>query len=322
MTLALVAALLTAATPAGGKAPASAVPAVRHAGTPGPAPRAIRSAEDLAALCRALTPPERLRPRGDAVERGEAEARHDADRDAAIVARYAITLPAARLAFAPYDASERRLALAEPGVLPVAEGGSRLWPSEERGLPVEADAGAARRVLEAQRAGRLALELTFDLPDDATCGADPRGKTFTLPVEPVDWAWTDGGAALARGGAGADRPLASAAQGATPRVDVGEPIAGPSEAKRAVLTRAGDLQACYAEALRRDPAVDGVLVVELGGGRIGVAADSTGTPELSTCVQRALATLASPGGGRVAVPIRFELVAPATAAAGTGASGR
>ncbi|GAO04757.1 hypothetical protein [Anaeromyxobacter sp. PSR-1] len=318
MTLALVAALLTAATPAGGKA---AVPAVRHAGTPGPAPRAIRSAEDLAALCRALTPPERLRPRGDAVERGEAEARHDADRDAAIVARYAITLPAARLPFAPYDASERRLSLAEPGVLPVAEGGSRLWPSEERGLPVEADAGAARRVLEAQRAGRLALELTFDLPDDATCGADPRGKTFTLPVEPVEWAWTDGGAALARGGAGADRPLATAAQGATPRVDVGEPIAGPSDAKRAVLTRAGDLQACYAEALRRDPAVDGVLVVELGGGRIGVAADSTGTPELSTCVQRALATLAAPGGGRVAVPIRFELVAPATAAAaGTGSA--
>lgn len=310
MIVAIAATVLLAAAPAGGKA---AAPAIRHAGEPGPAPRAIRSAEDLAALCRALTPSERLRPKGDAVERGEAESRHDADRDAAIVARYAISLPAAKLAFEPYDASGRRLALAEPGVLPVPEGGSRLWPSEERGLPVEADAAAARRILEAQRAGRLALELTFDLPDDATCGADPRGKTFTLPVEPVEWAWRDGAVALARGGAGADRPLSTAAQGATPRVDVGEPLAGPSEAKRAVVARAGDLQACYAEALRKDPAVDGVLVVELGAGRIGVAADSTGTPELSTCVQRALATLAPPGGGRVAVPIRFELVAPATA---------
>jgi hypothetical protein len=309
MTHALAALLLAAAGTTPQTKPAPAIQ--RSASARDASPRPLGTAADLQALCKALTPAERIRTKGDALERGQAETRHDAERDAAMEARYEVMIPAGKLPFAPYDGPERRLALSEPAQLPVAGGVARLWPTEERDLAVEADAAQARRILDAQRAGRLSLRLAFDLPDDTTCGSDPRQKTFTIAVEPVDWSWLDGQAVVVRGGAGADRPAASAAQGARPRVEVGEPIAGPAEAKRAVLSRAPELEACYLMALQKDPAVDGVVVVELGAPSLSIAADSTGTPELAACVERTLAALTAPAGsGRVAVPIRFELVAP------------
>ena len=305
-----LAALLLAAVPAG-KPTAPIV----SAAAPAPDRPAVRlaTAEDLARLCAALQPPERLRGGGDAVERGEAETKHDEARDAALTERYEVIVPASGLAFAPYDGPERRLALSEPVQLAVADGSARLWPTEERALPVEIEAAVARKMLEAQRAGTLSLALTFDLPDDATCGSGARGKKFTLPVEPVSWRWSDGASVLARGGAATDRPLLTAAQGARPKVDVGEPIAGPAEAKKAVLARSADLEACYAEALKRDPGIDGVLVADLGGQRPAISADSVGDADLAACVQRVLAPLAPAKGGKGAVPIRFELAPPGVA---------
>lgn len=293
-------------------ASAPAAPVVRAEGSPDGAATRLETAADVARLCDALEPPGRLRPRGDAVARGEAEERQDADRDAAVTGRYEVLVPADRLPFAPYDGPERRLSLAEPVQLPVAGGAARLWPTEERSLAVEVDAAGARRILDAQRAGRLTLALVFDLGDDASCGRVVRGERPTLPVEPVSWRWTDGDVLLAHGGAAVDRPLLTAAQGAIPRVDVGEPIAGPPEAKKGVVALAPDLQACYADALKRDPRADGVLVADLGGARPAISADSVGDPDLATCVQRALAPLA-PAAGRVAVPIRFELAPPGAA---------
>lgn len=308
MKTALALLLLAAAPAPAGKGPAVTV---RHA-EPGPERAAVKlaTADDVARLCRALEPAERVRPAGDAVERGEAEARHESGRDEALRERYEALVPAAALPFAPYDGPERRLALEEPAQLPVADGSARLWPTEERGLAVEIDAAAARRVLDAQRRGTLALAVTFDLPDDATCGTGARGKKRTVPVEPVSWRWLDGDVVLARGGAAAERPLVSAAQGARPRVDVGDPLAGPAEARRAVLARSADLEACYAEALKRDPAIDGVLVADLGGARAAIAADSVGDEGLAACVARVLGPLAPAQGGKAAVPIRFELAPP------------
>ena len=288
MTHALFALLLAAAAPAG----KPSAPVV-SAAPPAPDRPAVRlaTAEDLTRLCAVLQPSERLRGAGDAVERGEAETKHDAARDAALTERYEVVVPAAALAFAPYDGPERRLALSEPVQVAVGDGTARLWPTEERALPVEIDAAAARRVLDAQRAG----------------------KKFTIPVEPVSWRWIDGESVLARGGAAADRPLLTAAQGARPKVDVGEPIAGPAETKKAVLARSADLEACYAEALKRDPGIDGVLVADLGGKRAAISADSVGDADLAACVQKVLGPLAPAKGGKAAVPIRFELQPPGVA---------
>ncbi len=272
-------------------------------------PMRLVSADDLASLCRTLEPAERVRPKGDAVERGEAEARQDSERDTTLRRRYEVLVTAGKIAFAPYDGPERTLALQEPAQIPVAGGTARLWPTEQRDLAVEADPAAARRVLQAQRKGTLLLSLLFALPDDATCGRGAAGKKFTIPVEPISWRWLDGAVELARGGAAAERPLVTAAQGAKPTVDVGDPIAGPSEAKKAVLARAADLQACYVEALKRDPAIDGVLVADLGGAKPAISADSVGDADLAACVQKVLTPLA-PSQGRSAVPIRFELAPP------------
>lgn len=306
--------LVVAAAPPAGKPEARPAPAVPQVRAPDPGPdrpaMLLATPDDVARLCRALEPTERLRPGGDALERGEAEARQEGDRDAAVVGRYEMVASGAGLAFAPYDGPERRLALVEPVQIPFADGTARLWPTEERSLAVEVDPAGARRILDAQRAGRLALDVVFDLPDDVSCGKGERGKKFTLPVEPVSWRWTDGEVILARGGAAVDRPLLTVAQGARPRVDVGEPIAGPPEGKKAVIARRAELETCYAEALRRDPGLDGVLVADLAGQRPAITADSVGDATLATCVQRALAPLAPAQGGKLAVPLRFELEAP------------
>src|SRR5512138_3466423 len=110
MTATLVPLLLAlGAAPAG-----SPTPAVRHDGGTSPASRALKGSAELAALCDAITPAERLRTSGDAVERGEKTARHETWRADAMGARYEVTVPAAKLAFAPYDGPEQRLSLAEP----------------------------------------------------------------------------------------------------------------------------------------------------------------------------------------------------------------
>jgi hypothetical protein len=315
MMPALAALLLsvTQAAPAGG----AAQPVIRQS-DPGPGPALVRldAPERLAELCRSLEPAERVRSSGDPVEQGEAGARHAAAREAALRERYEVLVPAAALAFAPYDGVERRLSLQEPVQLPLADGAVRLWPTEERALPVGAEPAAARRVVEARRKGTLALALVFDLPEDATCGTGARGTTHSIPIEPVSWRWLDGDAVVVGGGVAADRPTVSVADGARPEVSVGDPIAGPSEAKRALLARASDLEGCYAEALKRDPTIDGVLVAEFGGARASIAADSVGDAELAGCVQRVVAALASGRDGRAAVPIRFELAPPAQAAKG------
>jgi hypothetical protein len=298
---------LPAAVPAG----SPSAPVIRHDGSGPDKPQLpVVTADDVKALCRALEPSERLRPRGDAVERGEASSGHDAERAAALKERYVVLVPAARLAFAPYDGPERRLALQEPVQLPIADGAARLWPTEARSLAVEAQASAAKRVLEAQRRGTLTLRVVFDLPDDATCGGGLRGKAYTLPIDPVAWRWVDGTTVLAHGGAAAERPLVSASQGARPTVEVGEPIAGPAELKKAVLARSRDLEVCYASALKKDPGIDGVLVADLGGPRAAIAADSVGDADFAACVREALASLAPVQGGKAAVPIRFELAPP------------
>ncbi|ABS25548.1 conserved hypothetical protein [Anaeromyxobacter sp. Fw109-5] len=287
-----------------GSGPAGAVPPDATASADGSTVH-LEAPDDVKRLCDALAPVERLRTKGDAVARGEAERAHERARRRALAARYAATVPAAGLALA-FDPAEGTLALSEPAQLPVAHGTARLWPALDGGLPVEASADAARRIVEAQRAGHLALALEFALPDEATCGTGARGTRFVLPVEPVAWRWTNDTKVVAAGGAAAERPLATAAQGAAPRITVGAPIAGNAGARRGVADRSGELEACYAEALRRAPGLDGVLVAQVGGGRTHIAADSVGDAELAACVVRALGSL---GSGAAAVPIRFDLVA-------------
>ena len=295
-------------------APHEDVPRVVHE-EPAPASvRPLEGASDVVALCHRLVPAERLRLSGDAVAQGEARSRHEAGRDDAITARYELTAPAGGVAFAPYDDGEQRLEVAAPAVIKLKGGAVLLAATMELGLPVRVDAGTARRILAAQRAGRLSLRITFDLPDDAVCGGDRRGRQYTLGVEPVEWRWMEGDAVLAWGGASADRPGVSAAVGARPMVEVGDPVDGPAEARRAVAAHAAELSACYADALQRDAGVDGVVVVAVGQ-RVVVEADSTGSAELDRCVERALAALGPVP--RASVPIRFELGAPSGEAPAT-----
>jgi hypothetical protein len=302
MVTALVTVLLLSA-PAGASA---RVAPIRAEGAPATPAVPLSGPEDVTALCKRLVPTERLRAKGDAVERGEAEAQHERARGQAVTARYALTISGDKLTFAPYDGPEQRLALSDTAPFRLSPAVT-LFLSDARGLPVQVNAAVARRVLAAQTAARLALRLVFDLPDEAVCTSDRRGQRFTLGVEPVEWTWLEGDGPLAVGSVAADRPPVSLAVGAQATVDVGEPIAGPSEARKAVIARRAELVACYAEGLKSSPELDGVVVVDLGA-KVVVSADSTGSADLARCVERALGSLA--GAARASVPIRFELSLP------------
>ena len=161
-------------------------------------------------------------------------------------ARYEVVVPAAGLAFAPYDGPERRLALTEPVQLPFADGTARLWPTEERALAVEVDAAGARRVLDAQRNGTLSLALVFALPDDATCGTGARGKKFTLAVEPVAWRWpaeTRSSRAAARRSIGRSSPRR---RGRAPASTSATRSRGRRRRRRRCSPASSELEACYA----------------------------------------------------------------------------
>src|SRR5512144_1617954 len=168
---------VAAAAPAG-----SAVPVVRHE-EPAPVRAAVRleTFDDLARLCGALQPAERVRAKGDAVERGEAEAAHETSRGAALKERYEAQIAATKLPFAPYDGPERRLSLQEPVQLPVADGAAvahRGPRSRGRGGRGDGAADPGRAAARGARArDRLRAARRRDLRDRRARQEvhDPRG---------------------------------------------------------------------------------------------------------------------------------------------------
>lgn len=295
----------------------------------GPAPAAeepllLATPRQVESLCASLTPVERMRFRGDALERGKAEVAHRAARSVVYGRRYRVEIPGQRIAFAPYDEEDEELLLSSRAVLTGVRGALRVWASEDAELTVKVSRAEARRVLDAQRAGLLALSLVFDLPDvdesGSPCAHAAGSRVYTLGVEPISWRYLAKGEVLARGGEGADRPLVTAAQGARPTVEVGEAVGGRAELRQPIAARTKDLATCYGAALRRDPSLDGILVleVELREGRplsTRVSADSMQDAALAACVQAAVGKASFPkGSAGVSVPIHFGLQAPAAAA--------
>jgi hypothetical protein len=333
MTSILVALVLAApAAPAASKpaqplqppaeAPPKAVPGQAPV-TPGAPPATVElaGAADARKLCDALVPTDRLRFAGGALERGEAEERHAEAREKAIAGRYSVAVPAERLRFAPYIADEGVLTLFRSTMPTTRDGAVRLNASEDAGLPVEADVATARRILAAQREGKLSLQVIFVLADDeeSPCFRVPGASQHTIAAEPVAWRYVADGAVLARGGEGADRPSVSVRDGAQPRVRVGRPLdaADGKDVRVAVLDRLDDIEGCYETALDRDPWVDGAIVADLqlaGAGapeKVRIAADSVQNDELVTCVRDVLATLdLRRVQGRAFVPIHFVLDPP------------
>jgi hypothetical protein len=330
MTTPLLVGLLLAASPAEPApqpAPAAGAPAPQPgpAAAPGPAtagqpagpagPVALATADDARGMCEALAPSDRLRFGGSALERGEAEARHDVAREGALAGRYQVVVPATQLRFSPYSADEGVLSLFRHAVPAGADGAVRLHVVEDAGLPVQVDLAAARRILAAQAERKLALEVTF-VPaeeDEAPCFHVPGAAAYTVAAEPVAWRYLADGQVLARGGQGADRPLVSARSGARPRVRLGHPVGEDGAAPVPVDPRQGELEGCYAAALERDPYLDGALVADLAAGRqerVRIAADSVGSDELAGCVRGALARVELRGGGRAFLPIHFVLEPP------------
>jgi len=319
LTLAVAAPLPTTAGTRVEAPPAASTPA---------AVQALDTPTQARALCDALTPTERLRAKGNAVERSRAGAEHDARREAALNGRYRLTIPAERLRFAPYDAEERRLALSERAFLAGAGGALHVWAVESAGLPVALDTAAAERVMHAAQRKTLALRLTFTLPDDdeeAICAHATGSNSYALGVDPTAWEYVDGAQVLARGGEGGDRPIVTAAEGARPRVEVADPVGdGGRDVKRAVLAKQKDLEGCYARALQQNPGLDGSVVAEVdaGGARgVHLAADSLQDEGLTSCVRGVLSGVELPRGTgeRTEIPIHFLLEVP-SASSGTGSS--
>jgi hypothetical protein len=302
-------------------------PGAPQRGLPAVSVRPLETAAQVRALCDALTPVERLRARGDAVEQARAEADHQARRDAAVGARYHVTIGGDRLRFDQYEAEDQRLTLSDRTYLTGASGALHVWAAEDADLPVTVDARTAERIVKAAQKKTLALALTFALPEDddeVICSHPAGAQLYTLGIEPLTWEYVDQGRVLARGGEGGDRPLVTAAEGARPRVEVAEPIGdGGPRVKSAVAARSRDLEACYARALQANPGLDGSLVadVDLSSGTptVRVAVDSLQDEVMLNCVRGVLARVEFPRDDveRTAVPIHFVLEPP-LAQGGTG----
>jgi hypothetical protein len=279
-------------------------------------PIVIATGEDAQKLCRALTPGDRLSFAGSAVDRAMAATEHASGREALLQRRYQVSVPATQLGFAPYDAEERTLSLWSHAVPAGAEGAARLALVSDEGLPVRADPATARRIVEAKDAGTLSLEVAFSLPEDeeSPCFGLAGAPSSTFAAEPVAWRYLSGDEVLARGGEGADRPLVSVAQGARPRVELGNPVGDGSgtEVRTTAPQHVRDLESCYATALQRDPYLDGAIVaaLESGGERVRIAADSVQDEAFVGCVRGVLARVDVSGAGRTWLPIHFVLETP------------
>jgi hypothetical protein len=317
--LSLALTLALAASPGEANPPSVHPPAVARPGEV----TTLDTPAQVRALCDALEPPERVTRGRDAVERGRAQAEHEARREAALEGRYRVRVAPERVPFAPYDVEERRLELSDRAWLSGAGGALHVWMTADAGLPVTAGPAAAERIVSAAARRALVLTLTFQLPDDdeVMCAHAAGSHAWTLGVEPQAWELAEGGEVLARGGEGSDRPSVTVAHGALPRVEVSEPVgdAAGRELKGAVAGRAGELERCYRRALAADPALDGTLVAELdlsaGAGApraVRIAVDSIQDDAMLACVTGVLAATPFPrGAGAVAtIPIHFELQAP------------
>jgi hypothetical protein len=323
--LALALTLAVVASEAAADAPSEANPTQpaqdARSVTPPGAARLLESSSQVRALCEALMPAERLLTRGDVVERASLEAAHNSRREAALGARYQVRIAADRLRFGEYDPDEKQLVLSEKAFLSTAGGSVQVWPAGDAGLPVTADAAAARRIMQAAARKTLALVLTFTLPDDddVTCGHVNGSNRYSLGVDPFRWEYVDRGQVLARGGEGSDRPIVTAAEGARPRVRVADPIGdGGPELRTAVEAREKDLEGCYLRALRQNPGLDGSLVAEVdlasGAPRsVRMAADSVQDEAMIGCVTGIISHVEFPEGADVLadIPIHFELEPPA-----------
>jgi hypothetical protein len=312
-SLIAVVVLAAAASPAPASPGAASSGSASPARPSQPAVAELTTAADARTLCDALVPEDRIRPSGSPLEGADARARLAAARAEATGRLYRAVIPGERLRFAAYDLEEAVLSLRPHAPLAAGDGALRLHPSQDSGLPVEADRAAVERILAARDAGQLALALTFALPEDdpSPCFQLAGAPSIALAAEPIAWEYRAGDTLLARGGEGADRPLVSAKEGATPRVRLG-PVEEGTPVRAAVEGRLGDLEGCYRTALDRDPWLDGAVVADLDPAAQGprIAADTLQDDAMVGCVRTVLARV-EPAGDRAFVPIHFELSAPA-----------
>ena len=280
-----------------------------------PAPALLEKPAGAARLCQTLQPVARAAAGSEAAQ---ARAREEA-----MARRYRVTVAGDGLDFEPWD-EEAGLALSPRAVLVGAGKSLRLWMPDANDLAVRTPRAQAQRVFQAKGKGRLSLRLTFEIPSgepgEAPCMKAGATQSWILAVEPVSWEYLAGGEVLARGGEAADAPLVSAAEGARPRVEVGEAVGeAASPAVRSALQGSlADLEACYREALSRSPRLDGTLVVEVRlAGKAGpprsarIAADSAHDEALAACVQGVAARARFPAGraGVASMAVQFELAA-------------
>ncbi len=276
-------------------------------------PVELEKPADAARLCRALQPVERVAP---ASEAAQARARAEA-----MGRRYRVTVSGDGLDFKAWE-EDAGLALSPRAVLVGAGRSLRLWMPDGDDLAVKLPRAEAQRVFQAKARGRLALRVVVEIPSgesgEAPCLKAGATGTWILAVQPVAWEYLAGGEVLARGGEAAEAPAGSAAQGARPRVEVGEAVGDVAtpEVRSALRASQADLEACYREALSRSPSLDGTLVVEVAlGGKAGpprsarIAADSAQDEALAACVQGVAARTRFPAGraGVASMAVQFEL---------------
>ncbi len=278
----------------------------------------LKGEEDVRTLCLALRPVERVTFTGDAAERAKAKQAFEQERERLLRAEFAVELPWGGFTVSEWDPVEKVATVAAERPFRAAGGALTFFDPDRDDLPLGAVEGAEDALQTALAKGQAVLAVTFKpAEEEGSPCVIGKAKTYSLVVDLTSAELRVGGKALAR--AAGDGFESRPGGGGTPTVVLKPaPAQDCEKCSNAVALSAqsahASVEKCYAEALAKEPGLDGSLVLGLAVGNDGkvqvesVALDSVQNAGVVACIKRALGTARSQVlGGRAMLMVQLEL---------------
>jgi hypothetical protein len=284
----------------------------------GAEPAALKGEADVRNLCLGLRPLERVTFAGHPAQRAQAKQDFEKERERLLQTEFAVELPWGGFTVSEWDPAEKVATVAAERPFRAAGGALVFFDPDRDAIDLGALEGAEDALQTALAKGQVSLAVTFRLAEEegSPC-VSGKAKTYTLAVDLISAELRMAGKALARALGEGFEPRTGAA--AVPSV-VLKPAPAQDcekcsdEVARSAMAVKPLVEKCYAEALAKQPGLDGSLVLGLAAGKDGkvqvesVVLDSVQNAEVVACVKKAMGAARAPArGGRGMVIVQLEL---------------
>lgn len=283
-----------------------------------PSASVLKSEEEVRSLCLALRPVERVTFTGNPAERAKAKQEFEQERERLLRAEFAVELPWGGFTVSEWDPAEKVATVAAERPFRAAGGALLFFDPDRDDIQLGALEGAADALQTALAKGQAVLAVTFrPAEEEGSPCVISKAKTYSLAVDLTSAVLKAGGKPLAKAAGDGYEPRSGA--GGAPAVVLKPAPAGDcakcsDEVALSAQSARPLIEKCYAEALTREPGLDGSLVLGLSVGKDGkvqvdaVALDSVQNADVVACVKRAVGTARSPAvGGRGMLMVQLEL---------------